>query len=147
MSTDVEPEVIVAFDYGERRIGVATGNCHTATATPIGVLACRNGFPQWNEMDQLLTTWAPDALIVGSPPGGNVPLLEKIANFVQALKNRYKLPVHLVDEADTSQAAEAALVKERHEGTRKKRIKRGDIDELAATIIAQRWLAGDYPDD
>jgi RNase H-fold protein (predicted Holliday junction resolvase) len=74
-------------------------------------------------------------------------LLEKIANFVQALEIRYKLPVYLVDESQTSQAAQAALTRERREGTRKKRVKRGDIDQLAACIIAQRWLAEVYPYD
>jgi putative Holliday junction resolvase len=147
VSTERPPGIIIAFDYGERRIGVATGNGLTATASPVGIVECRDGEPRWQEIDQIVAEWAPAAFVTGVPPQGSEHLHERISNFVQALENRYKLPVYLVDESLTSQAAEAALTKERREGTRKKRVKRGDIDQLAACIIAQRWLADLNPDD
>ncbi len=144
--------VIIAFDFGERRIGVATGNSTTGTATPAGVVACHDGEPQWPDIDRLVAEWTPTTLVTGKPPGGNERLLKRIANFVHELEIRYKLPVCLVDESQTSRAAEAALIEERRGGTRTKRLKRGDIDQIAACIIAQRWLAdpdaeGSRPDD
>ena len=147
MSAGTGPDVIVAFDFGERRIGVATGNRHTATASPLGIVTCRDGEPDWGAIDRIFSQWAPEAFVTGKPPTGNAQLLEKIANFVQALENRYKLPVYLVDEAHTSAAAEAVLADERREGIRKKRVRRGDVDPIAASMIAQRWLAEAYSND
>lgn len=144
MSAD--SRIVIAFDYGERRIGVACGNRYTATATPIGVVECRDGAPLWRDIDRLVDEWAPDAFVAGQPPTGSQSLRENITLFVQALENRYKLPVYLVDESLTSRAAEAALVAERRDGTRKKRVRRGDIDQVAAVLIARRWLAGAAPD-
>lgn len=147
MNADASAEIIVAFDFGERRIGVATGNRLIGTASPLGVVACHDGEPQWTEIDRIISEWAPQTLVAGKPPVGNEALLRKIANFVQALEIRYKLPVHLVDESQSSRAATAALTEERREGIRKKRVRRGDIDQLAACIIAQRWLAECKSDD
>lgn len=141
MNAAASADIIVAFDFGERRIGVATGNRLTGTASPLGVVACQHGEPQWTEIDRIIDEWAPQTLVIGKPPVGNESLLKKIAKFVQALEIRYKLSVHLIDESQSSQAAAAALTKERREGIRKKRVRRGDIDQLAACIIAQRWLA------
>lgn len=147
MNAEARPDVIVAFDYGERRIGVATGNRHSATASPLGVVRCRAGEADWSEIERIFEEWAPGAFIVGQPPSGNPQLLENLANFVQALEKRYKLPVYLVDESHTSQAAEAVLAEERRAGTRKKRVRRGDVDPVAASMIAQRWLAKAYLND
>lgn len=146
MSTERAAGLVIAFDYGERRIGVATGNRLTGTATAIGVIACRHGEPLWEEVDRSVADWGPSALVVGKPPRGNETLLRNIANFVQALEIRYKLPVHLVDERLSSRAAEAELADRRRAGVKNTRVKRGDVDKLAACLIAQTWLADSKPD-
>ena len=146
MSAEPAIERILAFDFGERRIGLASGNRLSATASPLGVIACRDGDPDWNEIDRQVADWAPDALIVGQPPRGNERLLQRIENFVQSLGNRYKLRVYLVDESMSSRTAQSLLAARRRDGTRSKRVKRGDIDKLAACLIAQRWLDGPEAD-
>jgi len=146
VSAGTDSGLVIAFDYGERRIGVATGNRLTATATGLGVIACRDGVPHWEAVDRSVAEWAPAALIVGKPPTGNERLQRRIGNFVQALKNRYKLPVHLVDESLSSRAAEAELADRRRSGEKNTRVKRGDVDKLAACLIAQKWLADTDPD-
>ena len=147
MSDKSGSSLIIAFDFGERRIGVAIGNHLTGTASPAGVVACDAGEPHWREIDRIIAEWSPAALVTGQPPGGNEQLLENIANFVHTLENRYKLPVYRVDESSTSRAAQAALTRERREGIRTKRVKRGDVDQLAACLIAQRWLTEVVSDD
>ena len=146
MSSTSANGLVIAFDFGERRIGVATGNRHTATATALGVVACRDGEPAWDAIDRSIADWGPDALLVGRPPSGTPQLLEKIANFVHALEIRYKLPVHLVDESLSSRAARAALAHGRRTGEKNTRVKRGDVDKLAACLIAQTWLTRSDPD-
>jgi len=141
VTTDTAAALVIAFDYGERRIGVAAGNRLTATATPVGIVRCRDGEPHWNDIDRCVAEWAPNALLVGRPPTGNQRLLSKIANFVHALEKRYKLPVHLVDESLSSRTAEAELAQRRRAGELNRRVKRGDVDKLAACVIAQTWFA------
>ena len=57
----------MAFDFGLRRIGVATGQRITGTATPLTTVAARGGQPDWTAIEQLVRQWRPDALIVGVP--------------------------------------------------------------------------------
>ena len=134
--------LVLAFDYGERRIGIATANPLTATATPLTTVLVRNGIPDWVAIDHCIADWAPAELIVGQPPKrDNKKVLAAIANFVQELQNRYKLPVNTVDESLTSRAAEAMLAAQRRGGIRKKRTRKGDIDKHAACFIAERWMA------
>lgn len=147
MSAENQADIIVAFDFGERRIGVATANRLSGTASPIGTSRCRDGAPNWDEIDRIVSEWAPGACVIGRPPGGSERLLARLTNFVQAVRNRYKLPVYLVDESLTSKAAEAALARQRRDGSRRKRVRRGDIDPLAACLIAQSWLDEEKPHD
>lgn len=146
MSAESGARLVLAFDFGERRIGVAAGNRLTATASPIAVITCRHGEPHWPDVDRCMKEWAPAALLVGNPPTGSEALRTKLQNFVQALENRYKLPVCLVDESLTSHAAEMQLAALRRDGIRTRRVKRGEVDKLAACLIAQRWLDESEPD-
>jgi len=138
--------LVLAFDFGERRIGVASGNRLTGTATPLGVVPCRDGQPDWHGIDRFVAEWAPQALVVGKPAHGNERLQKNIANFVQELEIRYKLRAWLVDESLSSHSAAAELRTKRHDGTRTRRVQRGDVDKLAACLIAQTWLADADPD-
>lgn len=145
MSSKSVATLVLAFDYGERRIGVATGNRLTGTATPLGVVLCRDGEPSWADLDHFVAQWAPDRLVVGRPPHGNDELQKKISNFVHALENRYKLRACLVDESLSSRSAASELTARRRDGSRRKRVQRGDVDKLAACLIAQTWLAEAEP--
>jgi hypothetical protein len=59
-------EVVLAFDYGERRIGVAVGQTALGTASPVGTLPA-HGQPDWTAVDRCLRDWAPDRVLVGLP--------------------------------------------------------------------------------
>lgn len=133
-------EVILAFDFGLARIGVATANRLTRTATPLVTLRAIAGDPSWAEVDRIVEEWRPAALIVGMPAPAENPLRAQIADFVQTLRVRYKLPLHTVDETLTSAAAEADLRERRRRGGRKTR--KSDIDMRAACLIAEQWIDG-----
>ena len=45
---------ILAFDYGEKRIGVAVGQTITASANPIQALAAKSGEPDWQLVQKLI---------------------------------------------------------------------------------------------
>jgi putative Holliday junction resolvase len=138
--TEAQSEVLLAFDFGFRRIGVATANRHTRTASPVKAL--RSGAtPPWNEIDALIEQWQPAALLVGLPGGSEDTEISAAATaFADNLKQRYSLNVTMVDETLTSRAARSELNMARRGGLMKRRVKRTDVDSLAACLIAEQWL-------
>ena len=135
-------ELILAFYFGERRIGVAIGNTGTRTATAVGVLPAR-GTPDWEAVTRCVRQWSPDRAVVGLPynmDGSETVLTAACRQFAAELSKRYQLPVDLVDERLTSSAAEADLRDARRSGARRRRVRREDIDANAARLILETWL-------
>jgi putative Holliday junction resolvase len=131
--------VLIAFDFGLRRIGVATGNLVTRTASPLSTLEVGAELP-WQDIDRIIAEWRPQHLIVGQP-GSDGPLATRVAHFVAALTERYRLDVATVDESLTSHAAATALRDARRSGQLRRNIKdRGRVDRHAACLIAEQWL-------
>lgn len=134
-------QVLLGFDYGQRRIGVAVGQTVTATATALATLAARDGQPDWAEVTALIEEWRPDALVVGLPlrlDGTESELSRAAQRFARRLEGRYKRPVHLMDERLSSRTAEQTRTRD---GTRQ------GLDALAAQVILQDWfeLFGETP--
>ena len=137
-----QPETILAFDFGLRRIGVAVGQSVTQSASPVGAIACRDGTPEPGKIDAIIAEWRPSRLVVGMPThadGSPSAMQEQVKAFI-ALLNRYALPVATIDERYTSLEAGATLKNARAAGTRG-RIGKADVDAAAAVLIAERFLA------
>ena len=135
-------ELILAFDFGERRIGVAVGNTGTRTATALGVLPA-HGTPDWEAVSRCVRQWSPGRAVVGLPytmDGSETALTAACREFAAELSRRYQLPVDLVDERLTSSAAYADLRDARRTGARRRRVRREDIDANAARLILESWL-------
>lgn len=133
-------DLLLAFDFGLARIGIASGNTLTGTATPIATLDAGPRLP-WERIDALMAEWDPGRIVVGVPSEDtSKPLVQRIRGFVAELKARYGLPVATVDESHTSVEAAAVLRDERASGLRRRRISRGTIDRHAACLIAERWM-------
>ncbi|MCW8956082.1 MAG: Holliday junction resolvase RuvX [Gammaproteobacteria bacterium] len=132
-------QTVLGFDYGIRRIGVATGQTITASATPLTTLNCLHQKPDWAAIGQLIEQWRPDALIVGLPTfldGTHSEMTEKALKFSRQLQGRYNLPVYTVNESLSSFAAEQELQQYKKIGQHNK----PEIDKMAAAIIVQSWL-------
>jgi putative holliday junction resolvase len=137
-------EVIIAFDYGVRRIGVAVGQTTTATASPAGVIQV-HGSPDWPAIERCVREWSPGRLLVGVPynmDGTETVLTATCRAFANELARRFGLPVDCVDERLTSSAATADLREARRSGARTRRVRREDIDAHAARLILETWLRG-----
>lgn len=132
--------LLLAFDYGARRLGVATGNLATRTASPLTTLRMDRE-PPWAELDRILADWAPAQLVVGVPEGAGAEAIARLAReFASSLATRYRLPVALVDETLTSVAAQEELAAGRRSGYLRRRIVRGRVDRVAACLIAEQWM-------
>jgi len=135
---------ILAFDFGQRRIGVAVGQDVTGSASPLGVVANRGGGIDYERIAALVREWRPTGLVVGMPlhaDGTESEMQVPVREFVGELA-RYGLPIATVDERYTSIEAERVLKNARQAGTRG-RISKEMIDAAAAVFIAERYLASE----
>jgi putative Holliday junction resolvase len=127
---------VLGFDFGLKRIGVAVGQTITRTANPLTTLKAQDGIPVWGEIQHLISTWDADALIVGLPfqlDGSEQLLTFAAKKFANRLKEKFKLPVFLVDERLSTMAAKSHLKEE-------KALVLSEIDQYAAKIILESWL-------
>lgn len=137
------PGRILAFDFGERRIGVAVGNRLTGTAEPGGTITCRDG-TDWDALARVIDEWEPAQLVVGVPynaDGSESPMTARAQRFGRRLHGRFGLPVAQVDERFSSAAATSLLVAQRRDGSRRRRLQKEDIDTWAAREILVTYLA------
>jgi len=138
------PRVVLAFDFGLRRIGLASGETLTGSAAPLAAIRHTDA-PDWAAIDRRVAELKPAQLVVGSPynadgtPGSLHAAAER---FARELEARYGLPVARVDERWSSLDAAAQLKARRAAGLRRRRVRREDIDSAAAAVILQRWLQG-----
>lgn len=133
-------KILLAFDFGMKRIGVAVGQSVTETARPLITLSAKNGQPDWTSVTPLIKKWRPDALIVGIPlnmDGSDQPITQEARSFANALKEQYNLPVFEMDERLTTKDARERLF---NEGGYKA-LQSGQVDQVAAQIILQNWFA------
>ncbi len=133
------PALILAFDFGSKRIGVAIGQRVTQMARPLLTLSAKAGVPQWDKLAQLIKRWQPQELVVGIPlnmDGSEQALTQSARSFAKALKERYHLPVHEMDERLTTVAARESLFEEGGYQA----LQKGRVDSVAAQLILQAWL-------
>ena len=135
-------QTVLAFDYGQRRIGVAVGQTITGSASPLGVIENRADGPDQAKIAALINEWRPGLLVVGMPAhadGSPSEMQNYVRAFVETLSG-FDLPIETVDERFTSLEAEAKLKEARAAGARG-RISKESIDSAAAVLIAERYLA------
>ncbi|HEX6590941.1 MAG TPA: Holliday junction resolvase RuvX [Moraxellaceae bacterium] len=135
---------LLGFDFGTKRIGVASAQAVTGTASPLAPVPARDGIPDWEKLDALLAEWTPEALVVGLPlnmDDSESELSHLARKFARRLAARYRLPVFMCDERLSSHSARGLLmdVQERRRG------KLPSLDSTAAVFIAEAWLADPRP--
>lgn len=134
--------VLLAFDFGLKRIGVATGQAVTGTASPLTVLQRHGDTTDWAAIGQLLEEWRPGALVVGLPlreDGSESELTRAARRFGEQLRERFRLPVHFADERYTSSSARSDFAELRREGAVRRR-DRARLDAVAAQRILETFL-------
>lgn len=135
--------MILAFDFGRRRIGVACGDTISRNAAALKTLPATAAGPRWETLEALMREWRPDLAVVGLPynaDGSESSMTGDARSFAAQLQARFSLDVELVDERYSSMDASARLKSERESGLRKRRVAKADIDAVAATIILERWF-------
>lgn len=128
-----DPAVFLAFDPGTRRVGVASGNSLTRSATPLTTLPASDEAKLLVSIGALVDEWRPAALVVGvprHPDGAPHAGTKRAKRFVSRLSARFGLPVREVDERYSTVEAES-----RSGGAAR------DVDAAAAAILLEQFLA------
>ena len=137
------PRVVLAFDFGSKRVGAACGDTVSRTASPLPAVPNGPGGPRWEIIDALMGEWQPSLLVVGLPynvDGSDSAMTVAARGFAAALARRFRLQAILIDERYSSMEAEARLKAARATGVRRRRVVKADVDAAAACVILERWF-------
>ena len=138
-----KPTIVVALDFGLKRIGIASGDTLTRAAHPRTTISNGPQGPDWKAIERVLSDTRPTRIAVGEPynaDGSDSHLTKAAREFAALLHQRSALPVDMVDERHSSQDAEERLRAARASGERKRRVTRADVDAAAAAVILERWF-------
>ncbi len=129
---------VLAFDIGERRVGVATSDASGLVALPVKVLdasALRDG----TTLRRLAEDYEPERIVVGLPlslDGTEGPQARRVRAQAERIGAELGVPVDFADERlSTQQAARSML-----EAGMSERERRGRLDAVAASLFLQAWL-------
>ena len=138
LKAEKTPRVLLGFDFGMRKIGVAVGQIITQSASPLTIIKAKDGIPSWKAIETLIKTWKADALVVGIPynmDGSEQEIGLAAKKFANRLESHFHLPVFLADERLTTNEAKRSLKAQRtHPPTRH------EIDSVAAKLILESWF-------
>lgn len=140
MTVNNPPKILIGFDFGMKRIGVAIGQTITQSARPLDTIQAKEGQPNWQAIDNLFKKWMPEAIVVGIPlnmDGTDQRMSQHARQFAASLRDRYQLPVHEMDERLTTKDAREQLF---NQGGFKA-LQGGQVDRVAAQLILQNWFA------
>jgi putative Holliday junction resolvase len=134
-----ETSRILAIDYGARRIGIAVSDPLRITAQTLPTIEAKGLEKVLSELETIIADKKVAEIVIGMPlnlKGEKSVAAQKVEKFVQHLKNRFNLPVHLWDERWTSLAAQRII---REFGKSPSRNKK-KIDQISAIFILQSFL-------
>ena len=117
--------VVLAFDFGARRTGVAIANSVTRAARPLTIITVDANDARWRAITALVDEWQPTQFVVGiprHPDGAADEMTARCERFARQLEGRFGRLVARIDERYTSAVSD------------------GD-DAEAASLILQQWLA------
>ena len=140
----IKPHLILALDYGVKKMGMALGNSLTETARAFDILAMNNGQPDWDNLLGIIKVWGVAKVVVGLPlnmDGSSSMLSKRAHKFARRLAHRIMeqhlhVIVSLCDERLTSVAAREIAWENgwiKHE--------RAPIDDISACILMSTYFA------
>ena len=130
---------LLAFDFGEKRIGVAVGELALRQAHPLATIRSERNDERFGAIGKLIAEWQPVRLIVGRPTavdGRAHEMTARCSRFANQLRGRFNLPVSEVDERFTSADAASRL----HEAGLDGRQAKQHLDSVAAQLILQGYF-------
>ena len=131
----------LCFDFGLKRIGVASGNNLLKKGNELAPIQARDGIPDWTVIERLVNEWQPDLFIVGLPlnmDGTESDMSLRATKFGKRLKGRFNKDTEMMDERLSSFEAKSQV-----QANTKKQLDFGShsVDGAAACLILESWFA------
>ncbi len=135
----VQSGTVLAFDFGERRIGIAVGEHLINSANPLTTIDSESNEVRFTMITQLVNEWHPKLLVVGLPlslDGSETEVTQLCKKFARRLNGRFNLPVIMIDERYSSTEASQLL----NESGIKGRAQKAMLDQVAAQTILRSYF-------
>ena len=156
----------LGLDFGLARIGVAIGNTLTEGARPLVTLNAREKDQRFASLAELITAWQPVGLVLGLPmntretveEGSSSKILSQqlkskkhrlasqVRRFAKQIRERFGLPVVLVDERYSTAILANSYPASLHTRSKPHRAKNSPkknkegIDAWAAAVVLQHFF-------
>ena len=130
---------VLAFDFGEKRVGVAVADLEIGIAHPLTTVTAADKARRYAAIEALIREWRPMRIVVGLPShmDGTEHEVSRLARkFARDLTTRFSVPVELQDERLSSATAESRLSEAGVAAGKRKPL----VDQVAAQEILQAYL-------
>lgn len=132
------PQLIIAFDFGTQKTGMAVGSSIIESATPLALFPMKDGIPNWDELLKIIKQHQPNLFLVGLPlnmDDSESELSKRARKFARRLRHQTNIETLMVDERLTTREARDELDHYHAQG----RAKKLAADSIAAALFIESW--------
>lgn len=132
------PQLIMAFDFGTQKTGMAVGSSLIESATPLALFPMKDGIPHWDELLKIVKQHQPTLFLVGLPlnmDDSESELSARARKFARRLRHQTNIETWMVDERLTTREARDELDYYQAQG----RGKKISADSVAAALFIESW--------
>lgn len=132
------PQLIIAFDFGTQKTGMAVGSSIIESATPLALFPMKDGIPNWDELFKIIKQHQPNLFLVGLPlnmDDSESELSTRARKFARRLRHQTNIETLMVDERLTTREARDELDHYHAQG----RAKKLAADSIAAALFIESW--------
>ena len=133
-----QPQLIMAFDFGTQKMGMAVGQSLIESANPLALFPMKDGIPNWDELLKIVKQYQPSLFLVGLPlnmDDSESELSARSRKFARRLRHRTNIETLMVDERLTTREARDELGHYQAQG----RAKKLSADSVAAALFIESW--------
>lgn len=132
------PQLIMAFDFGTQKMGMAVGQSLIESASPLALFPMKDGIPNWDELLKIVKQHQPNLFLVGLPlnmDDTESELSTRSRKFARRLRHQTNIETLMVDERLTTREARDELEHYQAQG----RAKKLAADSIAAALLISSW--------
>lgn len=132
------PHMIMAFDFGTQKMGIAAGQSLIESANPLALFPMKDGIPNWDELLKIVQQYQPTLFLVGLPlnmDDSESDLSARSRKFARRLRHQTNIETLMVDERLTTREARDELDQYHAQG----RAKKLAADSIAAALLISSW--------
>ncbi len=132
------PQMIMAFDFGTQKMGLAVGQALIESANPLALFPMKDGIPNWDELLKIVKQYQPTLFLVGLPlnmDDTESELSTRARKFARRLRHQTNITTLMVDERLTTREARDELEHYQTQGRGKKLA----ADSVAAALLIESW--------